>query len=102
MTLFSPEEHGEKRRKGDYFTAYRDDDDSHSFVSLTSSVGSGLDKDIAAAKSLQQQLQQLVISPRTAFDDISVSSSEGSSSGRKGGYRKAPVPAGVVIGKQKR
>lgn len=103
VTLFSPEEHGEKRRKADYFTLGNryDDDDSHSFVSVTSSVGSGLDKDIIANRSLQQQLQQLVISPRTAFDDISVSSSEGSSGIRKGGYRKTPTHASVT-GKQKR
>ena len=103
VTLFSPEEHGEKRRKGDYFTLGNryDDDDSHSFVSVTSSIGSGLDKDIVANRSLQQQLQQLIISPRTAFDDISVSSSEGSSNIRKTGYRKSPAHA-TVTGKQKR
>ena len=103
VTLFSPEEHGEKRRKGDYFTLGNryDDDDSHSFVSVTSSIGSGLDKDIVANRSLQQQLQQLIISPRTAFDDISVSSSEGSSCIRKAGYRKSSAHV-TVTGKQKR
>ena len=103
VTLFSPEEHGEKRRKGDYFTHGRyEDDDSHSFVSVTSSVGSGMDKDFITNRTLQQQLQSLIISPRTAFDDISVSSSEGSNSIRKGGglgYIKPPVQ---VTGKQKR
>jgi hypothetical protein len=98
MTLFSPEEHGEKRRKADYFSGSRhEDDDSHSFVSVSSSVGSGVDRERLGMRSLQQQLQQqLVISPRTAFDDISVTSSEGSSSGKKCGYgnvyRKPPVP----------
>ena len=98
MTLFSPEEHGEKRRKADYFSGSRhEDDDSHSFVSVSSSVGSGMDRERLGMRTLQQQLQQhLVISPRTAFDDISVTSSEGSSSGKKCGYgnvyRKPPVP----------
>lgn len=98
MTLFSPEEHGEKRRKADYFSGCRhEDDDSHSFVSVSSSVGSGMDRERLGMRTLQQQLQQqLVISPRTAFDDISVTSSEGSSSGKKCGYgnvyRKPPVP----------
>lgn len=104
MSLFSAEEHGEKRRKGDYFNlrSRHDDDDSHSFVSVASSVNSGLDKDRRVDRTLQQQLQQLVISPRTAFDDISVSSSDGSSSGKRGGYsngyRKPPVPSvtGIV------
>jgi hypothetical protein len=96
-SLFTAEEHGEKRRKGDYFNlrCRHDDDDSHSFVSVASSVNSGLDKDRRLDRTLQQQLQQLVISPRTAFDDISVSSSDGSSSGKRGtygnGYRKPPV-----------
>ena len=101
--------HGEKRRKEDWFSRSRhDDDDSHSFVSITSSLGSGRDREGENGgyrpmpyhhlhqQQQQQHLQSLIISPRTAFDDISVSSSEGSSRGKKGGYgtsyRKPPVP----------
>lgn len=111
MTLFSPEEHGEKRRKEDCFSRSRhDEDDSHSFVSITSSLGSGRDREYRPMpyhhlhyhqQQQQQHLQSLIISPRTAFDDISVSSSEGSSRGKKGGYgssyRKPPVPISGVV-----
>jgi hypothetical protein len=103
MSFFSPEEREQFGREG-YVPNRAGDDDDASFLSVASSYQS---REVEAADPVEFESssgsggggggsqQQLYISPWTAFDDISVSSSEASSSNRnKGGYRmrKPRVP----------
>mmetsp|Transcript_28665 Transcript_28665/g.27467 ORF Transcript_28665/g.27467 Transcript_28665/m.27467 type:complete len:638 (+) Transcript_28665:252-2165(+) len=108
MTFFSPEEREQFGREG-FSPGRAGDDDDASFLSVASSYQSrevevtdpvGCESSSGSGGGGSQQ--QFLSSPWTAFDDISVSSSEASSSrgGGKGGYRmrspRVPVSTGGV------
>jgi len=82
--------------------------DASSSSAASGSPGDGDGEAEDGAGGVSQQLQQLVISPRTAFDDISVSSSvasscsaASSSNSRSRGpaYRQAPPRRAAATGK---